>query len=253
MQNFFSYQTAAERYARARPYFHPLVMDKISEYLGLQKPLPQALDVGCGTGQSTRALTAIAERVVGSDLSAEMLAQAPVDARIQYLQAPAETLPLPDATFDILTVSLAFHWFDRARFLNEARRLLRPAAWLVIYNNGFSGEMKENPLFAQWNQERYLRRFPTPARHNQPLEIDEARQYGFLFAHGEAYSNLIRFTVEQLAVYLTTQSNVIAAVEQGGQTYESTFAWLVDELTPLFPTESATFSFGGSIWYLQKI
>jgi len=52
-RNYFAYQSAASRYASARPYFHPLVIGKIKDYLQLQEPLQRALDIGCGTGQST--------------------------------------------------------------------------------------------------------------------------------------------------------------------------------------------------------
>ncbi len=252
MKNFFAYQTAAERYAKSRPYFHPLVIGKIKEFLQLQELVAQALDVGCGTGRSTVALTAIAKQVIGTDVSKEMLAQAPSDSHIQYLEAPAEALPLPDSSFDLITVSLAFHWFDRDRFLSEAHRLLRPSTWLIIYNNGFSGQMKENPDYENWDKQSYQARYPTPPRNNQPFGSEDAQQHGFEFVHQEAYSNDVAFTVEQLASFLTTQSNVIAAVEQGTEDNESVYSWLISELAPMFKASTATFPFGGSIWYLQK-
>lgn len=252
MKNFFAYQTAAERYAQSRPYFHPLVVGKIKEFLQLQEPVAQALDVGCGTGQSAVALTSIAKQVTATDVSAEMLAQAPSHAHIQYLEAPAEALPLSDNSFDLITVSLAFHWFDRDRFLSEAHRLLRPSAWLIIYNNGFSGRMTENTDYEKWDKQSYQARYPTPPRNNQPFSSDDAQKHGLHFVHQEAYSNDTAFTVEQLASYLTTQSNVIAAVEQGTESNESVCNWLTGELASMFKASTATFSFGGSIWYLQK-
>lgn len=252
MENFFAYQTAAERYSQSRPYFHPLVVGKIKEFLQLQEPVAQALDVGCGTGQSALALTSIAKHVTGTDVSTEMLAQATSDAHIQYLEAPAEALPLPNSSFDLITVSLAFHWFDRDRFLAEAHRLLRPSAWLIIYNNGFSGQMKEMADYEEWDKESYRARYPTPPRNNQSLGPDEAQKYGFQFVRQEPYSNDVMFTVEQLASYLTTQSNVIAAVEQGTESNESVYNWLINELAPMFKVSIATFSFGGSIGFFQK-
>jgi ubiquinone/menaquinone biosynthesis C-methylase UbiE len=66
-----------------------------------------------------------------------MLNEAPSGPRIQYLRTPAEQLPLPDASFDLVTVALAFHWFDQSRFLAEARRVLRPSGWLVTSVDGF--------------------------------------------------------------------------------------------------------------------
>jgi ubiquinone/menaquinone biosynthesis C-methylase UbiE len=149
---YFTHQTAAERYATNRPFFHPLIIAKAKEYLQLKQPLDHALDVGCGTDQSTIALTAIAHRVTGADVSPEMLAFARLhnsDPAITYIQAHAESIPLPDASFDLITASLAFHWFDREHFLTEAHRLLRRGGWLVIYNNAFTGHMHENPAFEQ--------------------------------------------------------------------------------------------------------
>ncbi|MFN8493774.1 MAG: class I SAM-dependent methyltransferase [Caldilineaceae bacterium] len=250
--NFFGYQSAAERYAHYRPYFHPLVIEQIKLYLQLVEPVAQAVDVGCGTGQSTFALKAIARSIIGVDLSAAMLAAAPQDPAIQYIEAPAEAIPLPAASADLLTTSLAFHWFDQPRFWAEAQRLLKAQGWLVIYNNGFAGQMKENPAFAQWSNQIYLNCYPSPPRHQQPLTVEEAQVAGFHFAHQTRYENEVEFSVEELAAYLTTQSNVIAAVEQGKENWAEVYSWLVGELTPFFVTDKATFTFGGYIWYLQK-
>jgi ubiquinone/menaquinone biosynthesis C-methylase UbiE len=138
----FSHGDAAERYARGRPYFHPLVVRKIATFLGLEEPVSAALDVACGTGLSTITLTEVALRVVGTDPSVEMLARAARAEGVEYVEAPAEDLPFPEGTFDLATVSSSFHWFDRARFLAEARRVLRSEGWLVVYDNAFRGEMR---------------------------------------------------------------------------------------------------------------
>lgn len=251
--NFFAHQTAAERYARWRPYFHPLVIEQIKTYLQSTEPVAQAVDVGCGTGQSTLALKAIAQAIIGVDLSPAMLAVAPQDPALRYIEAPAEAIPLPAGQTDLLTTSLAFHWFDQARFLAEAHRLLKAQGWLVIYNNGFAGQMQGNPAFAQWSRQTYLARYPSPPRQQQALTVEEAHVAGFHFAHQTRYENEVEFTAEELAAYFTTQSNVIAAVEQGKENLADVYAWLVTELTPLFHSAKATFIFGGYIWYLQKM
>lgn len=68
----------------------------------------------------------------------------------------------------------------------------------------------------------------------------------------ENYENNVRFTTEELARYLETQSNVIAVVEEGSEDIEEVHAWLLRSLTPLFPGGAqATFVFGGYIWYLR--
>lgn len=249
--SFFIHETAANRYASSRPYFHPLVINKLKSFIGARR-IPRALDVACGTGQSAMALKNITSYVVGTDVSEAMLSKAPQDTSISYVKAAAEELPFSDDSFDLITVSLAFHWFDRARFLNEAYRLLHTSGWLVIYNNWFTGEMKENAKYAEWNQNRYLMLYPSPARANQPFADSDAEKHKIRFVERESYTNDVMLSLEELTNYLTTQSNMIAIVEQGEQSLESARAWLTDSLKPLFIQPRCTFLFGGSIWYLQK-
>lgn len=251
--NYFEHKAVAERYARHRPYFHPLVVGKVRAYLNLRKPVDFALDIGCGPGQSTVALKEIAEFVIGADLSAGMLSAASQRTGVQYIQSPAEELPIRDHSTDLLTTSLAFHWFDQRRFFAEAGRVLKEKAWLVISNNGFTGQMPENAEFEKWLIQTYDERYPSPPRNSAPMTPDVAHRYGFHFARAEEYQNEVRFTVEELAAYLVTQSNVIAALEKGNeQSMESVYRWIAAETGPLFKTERPVFLFSGYIWYLQK-
>ncbi len=248
----FSHADAAERYARGRPRFHALVVRKISVFLGLREPIRAALDVACGTGLSSVVLREIAARVVGTDSSAEMLARAPRVGGVEYVEASAENLPFADGSFDLLTVSSAFHWFDRTRFLSEARRVLRPEGCLVVYDNAFRGEMRGEPVFRMWFRERYLVRYPSLPRDRRPFGDEDARRHGFRFVGREDYENDVRFSVEELARYLETQSNVIAAVEEDAESIGEVHGWLLESLAPLFPRGAqATFVFGGYIWYLR--
>ena len=250
--NYFAHKTAAQRYAQDRPYFHPLIMGKIRAALAIDRPVANAVDIGCGTGQSSKALREIAASVVGVDASPDMIAVAPQEAGVRYLIAPAENIPLPDAAFDLITVSLAFHWFDRPRFFSQAHRLLRDSAWLVIYNNAFHGEMRGSETFGAWLRGDFLTRYPTPPRNNQPISPQEAAGYGSRLLPAQTYNNEVVFSPEQLVRYLLTQSNVIAAVEQGSETAEAVYQHLLSETAPLFAAPTETFLFGGYIWYLQK-
>jgi SAM-dependent methyltransferase len=224
-----------------------LVVKKIGDFLGLREPIPLALDVACGTGQSTVALKEISSRVVGTDVSQEMLARAPREAGVRYVEAPAEDLPFEDRSFRLITVALAFHWFDRSRFLAEARRVLEPSGWLVVYDNGFFGEMKENPKHERWYRKVYLVRYPSPPRQGETLTDDECRKHGLRLVERESYTNEVSFSAEELASYLMTQSNVTVAVEAGGESPESVREWLVTSVAPIFERSRGTFRFGGAI------
>ena len=249
--NYFAGEDVAERYARNRPYFNPTVIGRIALFPGLKESLSSALDVACGTGKSTVALTEIASRVVGIDSSAGMLAHAMAHERVEYVEAPAEDLPFGAKSFDLVTVASAFHWFDRERFLPESHRVLRPEGWLVVYDNRFLGRMKENAAFESWVRESYATRYPSPPRDSRPLSHEEAWSHGFVFTKSEEYTNEVRFSVEELAGYLETHSNVVAVVEEGRENLSEAHTWLVESLHDLFPGSTATFEFGGDIWYLK--
>ena len=251
--NYFAHRQAARRYARSRPFFHPLVIRRIGERLALRAPLARALDVGCGTGQSTHALREIAREVIGTDISKEMLRAATPADGVHFLVADAHRLPFAAGSFNLVTVSMAFHWLRRACFLREARRVLRMNGWLVIYNNFFFGRMEEHDAFERWHRDVYLARYPSPPRDAQPLTAAEAAQHRFSFAAPEEYTNTVRLTRAELADYLTTQSNLIAAVEQRRETYTRARAWLMSQLRELFPAPRCTFHFGGYIWRMQKV
>lgn len=250
--SYFSHSTAAERYSLARPRFHPIVLERIRERLKLDAPVERALDIACGTGQSTTPLQSIARHVIGSDRSIAMLAEARRQIGFDFVAAGAEQQPFASASLDLITVALAFHWFDRAAFLNEVRRLLRPNGWLVIYNNSIYGRMGGNPGFEDWFRNVYISRYPSPPRNRTPITGDHARQFGFALIATEEYSNDVEFDVERFAAYLMTQTNVIAAVEEGVETIEQVQRWLISELQPWFSHQLERFEFGGPIWFLQR-
>ena len=125
------------------------------------------------------ALKEVASQVVGTDTSREMLDRAPREPGVQYVEASAEDLPFADGSFRLVTVALALHWFERSRFLTEASRVLNPGGWLIIYDNGFFGEMKENPEHKRWYREDCLARYPSSPRNKEPLTEDGAESTDF--------------------------------------------------------------------------
>jgi ubiquinone/menaquinone biosynthesis C-methylase UbiE len=250
--NYFVHLSAAERYARDRPYFHPLVIKRMKAFLELSKPVPLALDVGCGTGMSSVALTEIAETVIAADPSAAMLAQAPVHPHIRYLEALAEHLPLENASVNLVSVTLAFHWFDRARFLAETRRVLKEDGTLVITSYGLRSWLSKNEKIVQWFKEQWAK-FPSPPRNNDPFTDDAARENGFQFIGREEFSHEIRYTPEELARNLVTHSNVIAAIEQGTESVDDILAWITESLRPAFAAEAENLVHAGEIWYLRPV
>ncbi len=252
IQNYFANRSAAERYAKGRPYFHPEVMQRIRKRIPRAWPVERAIDVACGTGLSTVALMPLAQEIVATDAAAEMIGQALVDPRITFIVAAAEALPVPDDAFDLLTVCSALHWLDAPTFFREAWRVLHRGGHMVIYDNSFSGEMEGNPAFGTWVRDSYLNTYPSPPRARIRMP-EAAAEMGFRSLGEERYENGVSFSPETLAEYLITQSNVIAAVEGGRQSIDEVRAWCIEGVRPFFGGEvERTFTFVGPIWYFVK-
>jgi len=249
--NLFVHRSAAQRYASARPYFHPLVMKRIVEVTGRSR-FARALDVACGTGQSSQALLEIADEVNATDISPEMLAEAKEHERIRTHLAPAERLPFEAGSIDLLTVGLAFHWFDQAAFLREAHRVLKPSAWVVVYTSGFNGEMAENAAFRAWAHEDYQKHFPTPPRRSVGVSAELIAPFGFELRATERFAHDETMTADQLTAYLLTQTNVIAAVESGSVPIEDAAKWIRQGVGPFFDDQPRTMKFSGSISFIQQ-
>ena len=99
------------------------------------------LDIACGTGDfSIEALRHGAGRVVGADISENMLAVAREKARAKGLEdrldfryGDSENLEFGDAVFDAVTVAFGVRNFEHLeRGLSEMCRVLRPGGKVVI-------------------------------------------------------------------------------------------------------------------------
>ena len=103
-------------------------------------PGAKVLDLCCGAGRYARALADAGYRVVGVDLSPDLLRIARARSRgkgIRYLRADMRHLPLADGSMDgALNIFTSFGYFARAaedrRVLAEIARVLKPHAPFVM-------------------------------------------------------------------------------------------------------------------------
>lgn len=250
--NLFDHPRIAEGYAHHRPDYTPVVMDLIRARLGPQRR-PRAVDVGCGTGLSTRALTALADEVMGTDSAPAMVEEARRWGGATYHCAPAEDLPWAPGSVDLITVAGAIPWIDCERFLPEVHRVLTADGWLVVYDNGITDTLVGEPRYADWYHRVFLARYPRPPRREPPLTPEVCRRHGFAIVARDEYTHEVTFTLEQYVRFLVLQSNVIAAVELGAEALDGVVTWVTQELAPWYPRPEGTFVFGGDIVYLRNV
>jgi SAM-dependent methyltransferase len=249
--NPFDVVWVAERYAAGRPNVHPAILKPLRSLLEAEQ-VSCALDLGCGTGLSSVALARYAARVVGIDVSRQMLRAAIRHGAVTYVTSRAETLPFRPASFALASMGCAFHWCDPASLFVELDRVLRPGALLLIYDNAFLGEMQECKSAQEWFASVYQAQYPAPAR-GVPFWPDPAPPT-FEAQRSEFVDEWIAFTLEELIRYLTTQSNISDAVGSGRVTLASVEDFLHQALAHFYRSagvSQAHFRFGGFVHCLR--
>lgn len=124
-----------------RDYDHMFLSQPIMELVAPHRA-PLVLDVATGTGRLPLALLNhgwFQGRIVGADLSRQMLGNAAAkladEPRVTLVWTPAEHLPFPDNTFDVVTCLEALEFMERPEAaLAECVRVLRPDGLLLVTN-----------------------------------------------------------------------------------------------------------------------
>jgi SAM-dependent methyltransferase len=119
-----------------RPAPPPVLLDILC--LAAQVDSPRlVIDLGSGTGLSTRPWAERADQVIGVEASPEMRAQAEAATgadNVRFVQAYAQATGLPDGEADLVTCSQALHWMEPEPTFAEAARLLRPGGVFAAYD-----------------------------------------------------------------------------------------------------------------------
>jgi SAM-dependent methyltransferase len=147
------------------------------------------IDLAAGTGKLTRQLVPTGATVIAVEPLDEMrakLEQALPD--VEAVEGTAESMPLPDASVDAVTVAQAFHWFDVDGALAEIHRVLRPGGLLALIWNSRS---VEDPLHAAIDELLAPYRQETPSERERRWrgDFDRSELFGPLeertFTHAQ--------------------------------------------------------------------
>lgn len=147
----------------------------LTRFSSQQEPGGAVMDLGCGTGYFLPALARrlAPSRLTAVDLSPQMLAHAREHRQVeaQFVEAPAESVPLADASQNRIFSSLMVQWCqDLPRVAREIRRLLVPGGEAVL-STLVDGTLSE--LRQAWKQAdpgvEHVNRFLTPRELEQQL------------------------------------------------------------------------------------
>ena len=240
----------ARLYAHSRPPVHREILALVARQLhasGWPPPgvtAARALDIGCGAGLSTAALSPLADWSVGIEPMVAMLAHRQVVAPgASFVAGRAEQLPFAHRAFDLMTAAGALNYADLDRFLPEADRVLSARGVLVVYDFSSGRTLPGDDRLDRWF-EAFEGRYPYPPGYAMDVRAIPFEDAGFRLSTYREFEVGVRMTLEAYLDYAMSETNVEAAIRAG--TSEADVAtWCRSTLSLFFPNAGADVHFQG--------
>lgn len=187
----------AVAYDQFRPAPPAILSELLTRFARTNYP-DLVVDLGCGTGLSTRYWANRSKQIVGIDPTDSMRTQAVETTlpSIVYRQGYSHDTGLTDGCADIVTCSQALHWMDPLPTFQEVRRILRPGGVFAAYDYDWP------PSTGFWEVDAA---FETCVRRGRELEKHHQVSETVRFWEKESHltrmrdSGMFRYTHEVLA------------------------------------------------------
>jgi ubiquinone/menaquinone biosynthesis C-methylase UbiE len=218
-------------YAKGRQGYPDAGFTMLKAFIDSKAPV---LDLGCGTGISTRQLfEQNIKNVIGCDRDALMLqaAQANNFQEITYIQGDVtKGLPFANEQFELVTTFSAFQWFTDCFSVNEIARIIKPMGYFLAARKG-SG-MAEYRKVADRLAEEMLGQ-PLPLKETYEPEKSLMGQ-GFGIVYSATIPYVEYYTKQQVLDYLQSRSrwNAVKGSFQEDEILTRISAYLDSALTP---------------------
>lgn len=144
----------ADVYDKYRPSYPAELIDWIYE----KTHADTVADIGAGTGIFTKCLSAKPWKITAVEPNADMLEKLRTNCpNVEIVNASAENTCIAAGSIGLVTAAQAFHWFDKAKFTEECKRIFTPNGRLaVIWNTRTETDMqKERNEIFQRNAGQY--------------------------------------------------------------------------------------------------
>ncbi|MFI5562676.1 class I SAM-dependent methyltransferase [Amycolatopsis japonica] len=241
----------AERYDRARPTYPGALVDRIVSL----SPGKNFVDVGCGTGLSSRPFQVAGCTVLGVEPDARM-AEVARRRGLDVEVAKFEDWDPAGRTFDAVTSGTAWHWVDPFAGAAKVADVLVPQGLIALFDNGF--ELPEAVMTAQGEAYRHAMpdvKFEPPSKKDEDVEeyVEQiyAKQYvkaaeGILRTGAFSQPEELRFewsrvcTRDEWLDQIPTQGGLNHLAEDARARFLSYLGSAIDEIGGSFTINYAT-------------
>lgn len=157
-----SFGEANEKYAKFRPTYPKELISVILE--NVKKPYKNALDIGAGTGISTKLLSEVFENVTALEPDKRMLASGSFNDNVNAINECAENAELEENAFDLITAANSFYWMEADVILGKMHDWLQKDGVIAAYryNLPLTNDSKINQIIIyeseyHWDKFRHER------------------------------------------------------------------------------------------------
>ncbi len=156
-------------------------------------------DVGSGTGIFSMQMQPFVEKIFAVEPNDDMRRQAEAAFRkcsnVVSVNGFAENTRLPSNAVDCITVAQAFHWFDRAAFRRECKRILKPDGIIVLLWN----VRDDHNTIIQRNAQINASFCDEYTGFSNGMKFDDTQQFDEFFTGGYAikkFENTMQYDLE---------------------------------------------------------
>jgi ubiquinone/menaquinone biosynthesis C-methylase UbiE len=174
--------------------------------------------------------------VYASDISQKQLDQAPVKKNIEYILCAAEETSFPENTFDLITVSQAYHWLNGQKFQREATRVGKKDCVVAVWMYDLIQSEEKNldnlirDFYKKWTGDYWDAERKHVDTHYANVVFD------FAPLPGKEFLVQTHLTREQLVGYFSTSSATQNFIKANGY---SPLEHIKDDLIHLWPGEDS--------------
>lgn len=132
------FSNRVQDYIRYRPHYPGEMIEAIIIHSELT-PTSVIADIGSGTGISSEIFLKLGYAVIGIEPN-QAMREAAENLLASYpsfvsVDGTAEATTLNDHSVDLIIAGQAFHWFDREKFREECKRILKPNGNVALFWN----------------------------------------------------------------------------------------------------------------------
>jgi SAM-dependent methyltransferase len=246
-----NFDSLAYSYRVSRPGYSKKIVNLMKSLPYKNPKIITSLDLGSGTGIFTKEIAKISHKVIGVELSKEMIANSHKIKNVEYKNISVNKLKI-NKKFDIFSAASCFHWFDNYKVASLVKRSLKQNGYfLVCYNsrdiskNSFLKKVEKKIISLSKTFKTRISSGQSKFVENKVLNFSKisklSNPFYLEFNHSEKFSKKRYFTVWE-------SSNEFRN-KLGKKNYLIFLEWLEKN----FPSNGINAEYINKCWLLQKL